>query len=86
MISEKFRQDIKEHPVLMKISDCLFDRTKVYYNTLLVIQLVGFFMPLMIQIASSNENSVENVGANIVGQNEESKPVVNSTDQKRYLA
>lgn len=37
MISEKFSQDIKEHPVLMKISDCLFDRTRFYYNTLLFI-------------------------------------------------
>ena len=37
MISEKFSQDIQEHPILMKISDSLFDRTRFYYNTLLLI-------------------------------------------------
>ena len=49
-ISQKFSGDIREHPVLMKMDDCLFERTSRYYNTLLIIQMFGFFLPLVLQI------------------------------------
>jgi hypothetical protein len=31
-ISEKYQDDIETHPILMKISDALFDRTSIFFN------------------------------------------------------
>jgi len=47
-ISNKFGDDIEQHPVLMRINDCLFDRTKVYFNSLLAIFLFFFIFPFII--------------------------------------
>ena len=43
----------------MKMNDCLFERTSLYFNTLLFIEVFGFFLPLVLQILyEGNENFV----------------------------
>lgn len=49
-ISNKFGNDIESHPVLMKINDCLFEKTKIYFNTLLFMFLFFFIGPFVVQI------------------------------------
>lgn len=48
MISEKFADQIEEHPCLMNINDVLFDRTFIYFNVLLFLWIFGYIVPLVI--------------------------------------
>ena len=50
LISQRFSQRIQEHTVLRKINDCLFERTTIYFNTLLLVLVFGYFLPLLYQI------------------------------------
>ena len=31
-ISEKYSEDIESHPILMKVNDALFYRTRIFFN------------------------------------------------------
>ena len=60
-ISQKYSNDIQQHPILMKMSDILFDRTKFYYNLLLFIHLFGFFLPFLLQLIHSTYHQDESL-------------------------
>lgn len=48
MISEKFADQIEDHPCLMKINDVLFERTFIFFNVLLFLWCFGFIVPLVV--------------------------------------
>ena len=47
LISKKFSKRIQEHTVLRAINDCLFEKTRAYFNTLLFVLVFGYFLPLL---------------------------------------
>lgn len=62
-ISEKYKEDIQSHPILMKINDALFDRTRVFFNLQLFVWVVLYMVPLIVQILYSGKEYEQNVKA-----------------------
>jgi len=60
-ISEKYKDDIESHPILMKINDALFDRTRIFFNAQLFLWIFGYMFPLIIQILYSGPDYKRNV-------------------------
>ena len=60
-ISEKYKEDIQSHPILMKINDALFDRTRIFFNLQLFIWIFLYMFPLIIQILFSGKEYHGNV-------------------------